>query len=400
MSERERSLVLVPMSQVKSSKQEFLDAGQLIPLGAPGIWSGRGAVGKSTLALDYAAKVSTGTLEGYYYGQPRTVLLIQHEDDQATQVKPRLEAAKANMENIIVMLVRERFEGVETDEVPSLSEDMPRIRQAIEETNAALVIIDPLTSSVEGDLHKVADVRRALNPLGALARDYALGVICLMHVRKGHAARSDKTSGSHAFRDAARSLLVFAHDEQTGHRVVTVDKSSYAAIEGTSFAFDLVPVDIPTDDGNLTSVARVEHLGVSEVSVDALWERELATSGDDEPDAHHWLREYLEDRGGKALARDIFKAASADGYGKRTIQRAGGKLTEKVKQGYQGATMWVLKDDTQKPKDAIGDNSDTFDTFEETVSPLPEICPVCGTHSSPANAAFGYVHPGCGEEGN
>lgn len=398
MSETTRTLLLTPMSQVQSRRQEFLDAGCLIPIGAPTIFSGRGAVGKSTLALDYAARVSNGTLDGRYLGEPRNVLLIQHEDDPATQVKPRLMAAEANLDNILTLTVREVADGVESSDVPYLTQDMARIREAVEETNAALILIDPLTSSVGGDLHKVQDVRRALTPLGSLAHDYGLAVICLMHVRKGQAAAADKTSGSHAFRDAARSLLIFAHDEETGNRVVTVDKSSYSDTQGSSFAFNLISVDVPTDDGNLTSVARVELLGATDLSVSDIWNREVDNGdGEERSEALSWLLNYLNDRGGKAKAADIRKAAQGDGFIWRTIQRAGKKLCEKASTGYQGEWLWTLKDDNSTPKDDKGDNTDTPVTYGETVSPMGLTCRICHLPLHDSQAAFG-THPTCEEE--
>lgn len=399
MSEITKSLLLTPMSMVKSKRQEFLDAGRLIPIGAPVVFAGRGAVGKSTYALDFAAKVSTGTLEGAYFGTPRTVLLIQHEDDPATQVKPRLQAAGANLDNILTVHVKTVIDGFETSEMPYLHEDMDKVRQAIEETDAALVIIDPLTSTVAGDLNKVQDVRRALNPLQALAMGYGLAVIGLMHVKKGQAASSDKTSGSHAFRDVCRGLFLFARDENTGHRVVTIDKANYSDREGTSFAFDLVSTDVPTDDGDVTSVARVELLGESEVSVTDIWSREDATGdGEEGTEAELWLKTHLRDRGGQAKAADIKRAAISDGFNWRTLQRAGQKLCEKASTGFQGEWMWTLKDDNTKPKDDKDDNTDTLDTYGEPVSPMAHLCPVCEQPSHPSNEAFGYIHPGCGED--
>lgn len=398
MSETTKTLVITPMSLVKSKRQEFLDAGCLIPIGAPVIFAGRGAVGKSTYALDYASKVSTGTLEGTYLGKPRAVLLLQHEDDPATQVKPRLQAAGANLDNIHTVQVKTVTEGFESSDMPYLSEDMDKIRQAVEETDAALLIIDPLTSSVGGDLHKVQDVRRALNPLGALAQEYGLAVIGLMHVKKGQAASSDKTSGSHAFRDACRGLFLFARDESTGHRVVTVDKASYADREGTSLAFDLVSTEVPTDDGNMTSVARVELLGESSVSVTDIWRAEEASGdGEEGTEAELWLKSHLRDRGGQAKSSDIKRVAISDGFNWRTMQRAGSKLCEKASTGYQGEWVWTLKDDNTKPKDDKDDNTDTLDTYEEPVSSMGHLCPKCGLDSHPSNKAYGYVHPGCAE---
>jgi hypothetical protein len=355
--EPQRSLQLTPLALVESKRQQFLDGDSLIPLGAPTIFSGRGGEGKSTLALDYVARVSNGTLPGKYFGTPRNVIVIQHEDDPGTQLKPRLIAASASLDNIHLVNVRETSEDYEGIDVPSLTRDLHLVRQAIEKTAAVLVVIDPLTSSIEGDVHKLQDVRRALNPLSHLAQEYELGVICIMHVRKGHGAAADKTSGSHAFRDVARSLLIFAHDEDSGNRIVTVEKSSYSQKQGSSFAFRLESTQVPTDDGDLTDVARVVMLGESTLSVGEIWNREQDTSDNEERnEVQTWLLGFLSDRGGKALAKDIKRAATEDGFVWRTVQRAGTKLCDKIRTGFQGSVEWVLK------KTPIGDIGDTGDS--------------------------------------
>lgn len=363
VSAPERTLSITPLALVKSRKQEFLDDEHLIPLGAPTIFSGRGGEGKSTLALDYAAKVSNGTMPGKYFGQPRNVLIIQHEDDPGTQLKPRLNAAGADENNIHLVKVSETVDDVSTLDMPYLTKDMALVRQALEETQAVLILIDPLTSVIEGDVHKVQDVRRALNPLGQLAQEFELGIICIMHVRKGQGAASDRTSGSHAFRDVARSLLIFAHDEETGHRIVTVEKSSYSQTQGSNFAFELVPTDVATDTGDITNVARVHLLGQTELSVPDIWNRET-DQGDteDRSETETWLRAFLTDRGGKAKVKDIRRAASGDGFVWRTVQRTGTRICSKASGGFQGEWIWTLtqRNDTDPPKDDRGDTSDTL----------------------------------------
>lgn len=359
MSEPIRSLEITPLALVKSKRQQFLDGDSLIPIGAPTIFSGRGGEGKSTLALDYVARVSNGTLPGKYLGEPRNVIVIQHEDDPGTQLKPRLIAASATLDNIHLVTVKETSEDYESSDVPSLTRDLHLVKQALEETAAVLVVIDPLTSVIDGDVHKLQDVRRALNPLSHLAQEQELAVICIMHVRKGQGAAADKTSGSHAFRDVARSLLIFAHDEDTGNRIVTVEKSSYSQNQGSSFAFRLESTPVDTDDGDTTEVARVVMLGESTISVGEIWSREQ-DSGDNEErnEVQTWLTAFLTDRGGKALAKDIRRASTDDGLGWRTVQRAGTKLCDKIRTGYQGSTEWRLKTD---PISDIGDTSDTPD---------------------------------------
>jgi hypothetical protein len=408
MTSPTRSLVLTPLEMVKMSRQSFLDAEQYLPLGAPTIFSGRGGEGKSTLALNYVAQVSTGTLPGSHYGQPRNVVLICHEDDPGRQVKPRLVAAGANMANVVIMSIREHDGDITADYVPSLNRDMALIRQAVEECHPALIVIDPLTSTIDGDLHKVQDVRRALNPLNQLAQERSLAIICIMHVRKGQGSASDKTSGSHAFRDVARSLLLFAHDEETGRRIVSIDKSSYSNVAGRSFAFDLVDTPVELDNGETTDVARVKLLGESDVSVSDVWAREYdQRNSEEQNDTRAWLRGYLMDVGGSAPSADVRKAAQSNGYVWRTVQRAAKNTCEINRSGYQGNTTWTLIENERASINdtvtSINDSADTPEvpvTYDATVShmteptPPPVLCRVCSTALHPSQFTIG-THPNC-----
>lgn len=338
-----RTLLITPISQFESRRQDFLDEARLIPIGAPTMCVGKGGEGKSSLALEFVARVSTGTLDGRYRDRPRNVVLISHEDDPATQLKPRLVAAGADLNRVHLIRVRAEIEGAIAHDVPSLTRDMAIIREAVETTAAALVIVDPLSSTIEGNLDKVQDVRRALNPLAQLAQDHDLALICIMHTRKGQSSMSDATSGSHAFRDVARSLMLFANDSETGNRIVTVDKASYSQNQGQSFAFALDSVDVATDDGSMTEVARVRMLGKSELSVVELWQRDAG--GDSEStDARSWLREYLESVGGKDTSANVIAAAEFDGYARRTIQRARQSVATLAQEGFPAVTWWVMRD--------------------------------------------------------
>jgi hypothetical protein len=267
MTDSKRILSLTPMSMVKPKRQRFFWY-PYAPLGTMTNFAGRGGEGKSTYALSIAAKATNGLLEGEFKGRPQSVILVGHEDDLGTIVMPRLMAAGADTDRVFAMSIKTTVEGIDLQEVPSLAEDLSRIREAIEETAAKLIIIDPLTSMMGGaNLDKTADVRKSLNPFTALAAELDIAVIAIMHFRKGQGDTRDMLSGSHAFRDVARSVILFATDEESGQRIATVDKSNYSEARGESFAFNLVSARIELEDGEVATVARIQELGVSTVSV-------------------------------------------------------------------------------------------------------------------------------------
>ena len=347
--------MLTPASQIKSAKQKFA-WDPYIPLGTVTIFAGRGGEGKSSLALYAASLIQSGSLPGDLHGEPRAVLIVGHEDDWGTVMKPRLVAAGADLDHVFKLTIQTVVDEVTRETVPAFPLDMDLIRKAIEETNAGLIIVDPITSTIAGDLHKVADVRRALNPLMELAQETRSAVVAIMHFNKGTGNVSDKLSGSHAFRDASRSVMLFATDEETGQRIVTLDKSSYSDAQGKSFAFNLESVTVPTDDGDTTEVARVEYLGETELSVNDIVNRVSDDSGmeSDRTEAEQWLISYLEDQGGAAPAGDIRKASLADGLSWDTVKRTSLKITDKAKSGFQGKWVWTLDTVKGSTKGAMG----------------------------------------------
>ncbi|GGD83177.1 AAA family ATPase [Microbacterium murale] len=338
----QRQLLLTPASHFKTERQRWLSQDR-VPLGTPTLFGGRGGEGKSTFALHVGAQATRGTLEGDMKGTPKSVLIISHEDDWGMVMKPRLIAAGADLDRVFQVAVRWQEDEITGESTPTLPLDLTIIRQAIEETDAGLLIIDPLASTMGGDHYKVIDVRRALDPLAQLAQEMGIGVIGIMHFNKGVGNASDKLSGSHAFRDAVRSVLLFATDEETGRRIVSVDKSNYSKAKGQSFAFNLVSTPVATDDGEIAELARVEELGESDISVSDIINRMPSETEGDGEDAESWLKSFMAESGGTAAAKQIMNAALADGFAKATIQRAGKKLCDKSSGGFQGSWTWTLR---------------------------------------------------------
>lgn len=340
---------------VTMRKQEFLDEDCLLPIGTVTIFAGRGGVGKTTFALDYVAKVSRGTLPGKYFNTPRRVLVISHEDDPGTQLKPRLVAAGVDERQVELINVRSHYSGGSVDHMPLLNRDWQLLQEAIDNIKPALIIIDPLTSAMEGDLHKVHDVRRALTPLTKLAQDNELAIIAISHFNKGAGSVSDKVTGSHAFRDVARSVLLFAKDPDTDTVVVTVDKSNYSRKAGYSFRFELEDTKVEIRrtewDVEVAHVARIKMLGESDISVADLTRREWSDP-EDMSETEHWLHEYLTGVGGTAMSNEVKRAAKASGFSERTLQRASKKLCQKRQFGFPPLTEWTLRDFVVKPESA------------------------------------------------
>lgn len=374
-ADAKRALNIVPASTIRTRRQKWLWEGR-IPLGTVTIFAGRGGEGKSTFALHIGAQAIRGELAGDLFKQRTNFAIISHEDDWATVMVPRLIAASADTNHVFKIGIDVTVDQETHESIPALPIDIDLLREGLIQSGARVLLIDPITSTIGGDLNKVADVRRALDPLASLAQELEIAVIALMHFSKGTGNLSDKLSGSHSFRDASRSVLMFATDEESGQRIVSVDKSNYSAERGSSFAFNLLSADIPTDDGNSTTVAYVDYLGDTDVSVTDIINRDRDgyDKSDDRNAAQTFLVDHLQSQdGGEAKAGDVIKAGRAAGFSEQEIKDARRRCKNpKVvseKSTFGGGWAWRIEEGGTQG--GAVQNAATFATFEDQLPPSP-----------------------------
>lgn len=346
----QRRAVATPAAAIKTQAQQWFWR-ERIPAGTISAFAGRGGEGKSSFAFHIATEVSKGTLPGHLEGKPRNVLIWSGEDEWSTVVIPRLMAAGADLERIHKLGI-ESIVDAETLEVsPNLPDDLSLIGKAISDTDAALVVIDPISSTMKGDLNKEADTRRTLDGLARIAHRTGAVVLAIRHFNKGGGNASDKMSGSHAFRDAARSVFLFAHDSETDQRIISQDKGNYSQHAGGSLAFALESTDVITHDGNTTNVARVVMLGESDVSVsDVINRNPHDEEGEDRNAAQAFILDYLQGQPNReAAAGHVIKAGRAAGFNetelKNARRRSRGPKIRSQKSGFGGGWVWVIEPD-------------------------------------------------------
>ena len=75
----------------------------------------------------------------------------------------------------------------EDEFLPSLPRDISDLQEAVQESDARLLIIDPLMAflGAEVNSYRDQDVRRAFAPIAKLAADRGLGVLVVRHLNKG-----------------------------------------------------------------------------------------------------------------------------------------------------------------------------------------------------------------------
>ena len=268
MSETERRPILTPLSMVTPEVPRWAWQDR-VPIGGLTIFSGTGGIGKSTVLAWLTAGWSNGSLAGDLEGSPCNVLLVATEDHLASVLTPRLMAAGADADRLTDLKIGARNGSDNWTENPTIAQDLETVRQAVEESGARVLIVDPVVSMQSGNSNDLADVRRDLNRLAGVAYDLDLAIILVHHWNKGQGGASSRMSGSHAYRDAARSSLALAEDLDTDQRVLTVEKSNYANTrEIPSLAFAIQTVELDLGNGEAARIGRADCLGETDLTVD------------------------------------------------------------------------------------------------------------------------------------
>ncbi|MFN3003464.1 AAA family ATPase [Mycolicibacterium wolinskyi] len=335
-----RSASIEWASSIRPKKQVWL-WDHRIPLGTASAWSGRGGTGKTTYVIDLYARLSRGELPGHYQGTPQRTLIWSGEDAWDTVLVPRLIAARANLDMVGRLSITSTVNGQTQEVTPRLPLDTDAFCKQVVDSGAVAVLIDPIASTMSGDLNREGDVRAAVDALARVAGETGVVMMFVRHFGKGGGNASDKMSGSHAFRDAVRSVFLFATD---GDRVVvTQDKGNYAPPGDESFAFQLQNVTVATDDGP-ADVARVIELGTSDTSVADVINR-AAEQDDDAGErtaAEHWLEDYLTENGATP-SKTVKSEARKEGISEATLKRAKKKLGVLDRsEGFPRTSTWDL----------------------------------------------------------
>lgn len=172
---------LVPFSAITAKPIHWAWENR-IALGKLTALAGRPKIGKGLLWTLLAAQVTTGRLQGGLSGS-RAVIVLTTEDDPGDTLRPRLEAAGADLDQVYMLRM-----GSPEDPVPfTVPGDVDELARLVEQTNAALVVVDPLLEFLNGktDSHKSHPVRQAVASLNAIARETGCAILVIFHLNKG-----------------------------------------------------------------------------------------------------------------------------------------------------------------------------------------------------------------------
>ena len=408
------------LADVEPERVTWLWAGYL-PLGQLVTLDGDPGMGKSTVTVDLAARVSTGApMPDGTTGRKGGVLVLSAEDGLADTIRRVMDAAGGDPDRVVAIsgINAVGEDGQPYSQPVTLPADIPRIEAVIRQHGVILVVVDVLMAYLSGkvDSYRDQDVRRALAPLAAMAERTGCCLVVLRHLSKhGGPNAVYRGGGSIGIVGAARAALVVGPDpgDETGRRRVLAPSKANLTELRASLAYTLEPAG---ENG----CARVEWHGQSEHRASALLaEPETADERSERDEAAEWLTAWLKGNNNQGKAGDIIRAAVKDGISPRTLQRARKKAhVTTERDGFGKAGHWVWRRDSDDEPDddrSIDDTKATQAPGSENQAPMAPIgayggdrdvtqsahpplvfCRVCHEPMNPTLAEAGdTTHPNC-----
>jgi AAA domain/Bifunctional DNA primase/polymerase, N-terminal/Primase C terminal 1 (PriCT-1) len=326
-SKRRRELRRRATSTIAARPVEWLVA-NVVPLGTLSLVAGIGGLGKSALALAWAAEV---TREG------SNALVVSYEDAAEQVIRPRFEALQGDLERLFELSI-DPLEGA-----ISFPLDLDELARHATEVDARLIVIDPVSASldVKLDAHRDKDMRVVLGRLAKLAERLNLAVVMIAHLNKAPAVDPYlRINGSTAFYNAARSVLTVTRDvDDDAHRLVAHHKSNYGVLAPVE-RWRLETVEVPSESGPLI-VARLVFL---EIADDVSRDDVLApAAAEKRSEAEALILVELADR--RRLSSEVKAAGIRAGISDRTMKRAAAELEVVVEEETTDSgrvTYWSL----------------------------------------------------------
>ena len=334
-----------------------------IPFGKVTVIDGDPGLGKSTIMIDIAARLSRGVaLPNGKQHAPMGTVLLMGEDGAADTIVPRLINAEADLRKIGL---RENYQDDKGEDIPpGFPSDIPLLMQDIIDANAGMVVIDPVMSYLDPDINSNNDqqVRRALMPLAGLAETTGAAIVLLRHLNKSSGGSAlYRGGGSIGFVGVSRSALILARDPDDQERVVLASNKSNLGPPPPSLHFRL--------EGCPNGAAKIAWEGHSAHTADTLMQQ--ANDGDRtaHDEALIFLRELLGDHK-PMLAREVWKQAGEAGHARNTVLRAKNTLGVVVAKArtQDGAWTWLWPEGEESQAGGQSNTSDSSNSSNSSDS--------------------------------
>ncbi len=278
--------------------------------------AGRHGSNKSTLLGWIVAQVTRGRpLPGAPPTTPRPVLFIAGEDRERETLRPRLEAAGADLS--LVKLPPSGLMRASLAEILAWAEQDNRVPRG------ALVVVDPISSFVPPGFkdNETASVRGLLGLVESFAERNDWAIAFVRHPNKStEGAARLRVAGSGAWVDTPRLSWLVAPDRDHENRRFLVPLKLNVAPDKEGFAFVVEIRDVEGADPQ--PVVENIETGVTRTADEILAANDAS---EDERSDFERARDWLDDRmppGVSKLSADLHKAASQEGIQRKTLTRA------------------------------------------------------------------------------
>jgi putative DNA primase/helicase len=324
-----------PVSEIVERPIEWLCFGRLA-LGKLTLFDGDPGLGKTWVALDLCARLSRGVawpVEQVAALAPPNLceqstttnsdgraseaacstvlasansLIFSAEDNNGDTVKPRLRALGADTSRTFVWPGDRPW--------PRLPGGLEQFKQEIVDTQAKLVVLDPLAAFLEpGSAFTNERARHLMEQLSRLAEECRCAMLLMRHLSKiAQRGALYRGMGPMAFMGVCRLPWFVARDPQRPDVAILATPKNNLAPEQPSLAFRVNKGAGPS---------KIEWLGVSPHSADSLTSRRTAANNGRRERARKFVVHYLT-KHGPSWATAIIHAGRRYHYSKRTLQRA------------------------------------------------------------------------------
>lgn len=300
-----------------------------IPEGDITVIAGRPDQGKGLLAAHVAAQVSR---------RGDKVLYSAVEDDDGRMTRPRLEAAGANLDNVLLW----RF---------ALPTQMDELVSHVIDNGIKLVVMDPFAAHLHGVSRYADSIRKVTTPIAELAQVTGAAFLVIEHALKRITENADPltaiSGGGSGMVAASRAAFLFGTDpKDDDYRVLCSVKSNYGEKpKALRFETDTDELDVV---GEIPSLVRKDEVDFSASRL--LKTGEPGKGGrkpDKRADAAEWLAKYLHAAGKKVKVQDVKEDAKQHGITSKTLVRAAADMVVKDPPGGGRGCTWKLDPDLE-----------------------------------------------------
>lgn len=248
-------------------------ANPLLPFGCMVMLDGDPGIGKSVLTLSMICRATRG--EGLFpgdagLGEPMVCAIVGAEDDIASVVAPRVLANGGDLDMIVTMPIKKKRGEIQ---VLTFPDGVDKLRKMIVTSGARFCVVDPITSFLGEDIksHNEASVRRALGPVGEVARDTGCCILFVRHLNKDSSMSAlYRGGGSIAFTGIARSGIIGGRlPDGSGFGIAQVKSSNAHDMPGC-LGYTIESQDVQIPGAGISQMPVVNWLGALDYGPDEL----------------------------------------------------------------------------------------------------------------------------------